>query len=322
MRQIVFTAHRTAALIEAPDPAGPLEPHEIRGRTLVSLVSPGTELNGGFLGSDFPWHPGYACVFEVEQTGGEVRDLAPGTAVFASGKHCSHQQTARRDAVPLPAGLAPEAAVFARLAGVSMSTLNTTRAHPPAHVLITGLGPVGNLAAQVFHACGYTVTAVDPAASRRASATRTGLRDVRASLTEGTPSLDGLVALHVECSGHEQAALDGCRLVAKGGEVVLVGVPWQRRTELFAHDLLHAVFHRYAVLRSGWEWQVPAHPANFQANSLTANYAAALAWLADGRLRVEGMAGLHSPRDAQKVYTGLAAQSLPEPSALFDWRLL
>ena len=69
------------------------------------------------------------------------------------------------------------------------------------------------------------------------------------------PEVARQVTLVLECSGHEQATLAGCMAVAKGGEVVRVGVLWQRQTEPFAHGLLHSILHRYAVVvvRSGWE---------------------------------------------------------------------
>ena len=163
MRRVVFPAAREAGVIEVPDFADELGPREVRGRTLVTLTSPGTELNGGFIGAPgamFPFFPGYASVFEVEAVGAEVDDLSAGAVVLSSGGHCERQQAQRNDVVALPDGLAPEAAVFARLAGVSMSTLNTTTARAPTRVLVTGLGPVGNLAAQIFAGCGYQVTAV------------------------------------------------------------------------------------------------------------------------------------------------------------------
>jgi len=321
MRQIVFTASQKVEVLDVPDLTEPLKPDEVRGRTLVSLTSPGTELNWGFLGTKFPSYPGYASVFTVEEVGSEVRDLQPGARVLGSGNHREWQQAVRQAVTPLPEGLAPENAVFARLAGVSMSTLNTTTARPPSRVLVTGLGPVGNMAAQVFTAGGYQVTAIDPFEARREDARKDGLKDVRASVGEAPDDLVNQVALHVECSGHEQAVLDGCRLVRKRGEVVLVGVPWKRRTEIYAAELLHAVFHRYVVLRSGWEWEVPVQAREFAGNSILENHAAALDWLRDGRLRVDGLATAYAPSEAQKVYDGLLAQSLPTPTALFDWRL-
>ena len=320
MRQIAFTASRQADVVDVPDLTEPLKPDEVRGRTLISLTSPGTELNWGFLGTKFPNYPGYASVFTVEEVGSEVGDLPLGSSVLYSGNHREWQQAARWDVTLLPNGLAPEKAVFARLAGVSMSTLNTTTARPPSRVLVTGLGPVGNMAAQVFVAAGYRVTAVDPFEARREDARKVGLQDVRAAVGDDSIDLMNQVALHVECSGHEQAVLDGCRCVRKRGEVVLVGVPWKRRTEIYAAELLHAIFHRYVVLRSGWEWEVPVQPQEFMGSSIIENHAAALEWLNDGRLRVDGLATAYAPSQAQMAYDGLLNQSLPTPAALFDWR--
>lgn len=321
MKRIVVTAYKTVELVDVDSLTAPLKPNEVRGKTLYSLTSPGTELNYGFLGKNFPAALGYSSVFSVDEVGSEVTDLPLGTLVLGSGLHQEFQQMFRDSVVPLPAGLDPKHALFARLSGVSMSTLNTTTANPPSRVLVTGLGPVGNLAAQIFSICGYSVTAVDPVEKRREVARQCGLTDVRANLGEGGPDLNGKVSLHVECSGHEQAVLDGCKCVRKRGEVVLVGVPWQKRTELSAFDLLHAIFHRYVVVRSGWEWEVPRQPVEFNGNSIIGNYEAALEWLAAGKLNVEALATSYLPSQGQEVYSGLLDQSLPTLAAVFDWRV-
>jgi threonine dehydrogenase-like Zn-dependent dehydrogenase len=112
--------------------------------------------------------------------------------------------------------------------------------------------------------------------------------------------------------------LDACRLVRKGGEVVLVGVPWRKRTELPAFDLLHAVFHRYVHLRSGWEWEVPRQPSDFRHGSIRENLEGALAWLASGRLRTTGLYRVADPREPQPVYEALRDQR-GELTAVFDW---
>ena len=85
----------------------------------------------------------------MEAVGSEVRSLRVGDRAFCMGPHRSFQRVAAEAAVPLPAGLAPEVAVFCRLMGVTMSTLTTTTARPPELVLVTGLGPVGHLGARI-----------------------------------------------------------------------------------------------------------------------------------------------------------------------------
>ncbi|MFV0337413.1 MAG: hypothetical protein ACK5LK_04120 [Chthoniobacterales bacterium] len=55
MKRIAFTAHKQAELIDTPDFDKPVGEDSLRGKTLCSLVSSGTELNFGYLSeSDFP----------------------------------------------------------------------------------------------------------------------------------------------------------------------------------------------------------------------------------------------------------------------------
>lgn len=318
MRQIRFTAANRAEFADLEQNEGELGPHQVAGRTLASLISPGTELNWSATTSNFPYFPGYAAVFEVDEVGENVTQVELGDRILCTGPHRERQTLAAADVIPVPGGLASAEAVFARLAGVSMATLATTSARPPSEVLVTGLGPVGNLAAQIFQHCGYRVTAVDPLEARRDLALQHGVRQVFASMTE----VESAFALHLECSGLQQPVVDGCQLVAKGGEVVLVGVPWQRQSQVEAFDLLHAVFHRYVRVRSGWEWEVPDKAVGEARNSHCANYAAAMRWIADGHLRVDGLAFVADPRGAAATYHSLAHGSASAPTAVFDWTLL
>jgi threonine dehydrogenase-like Zn-dependent dehydrogenase len=316
---VVITGRERAERLPIERNASPLSPNEVSGSTRVTLISAGTEIAAAYLGDRFPVTPGYAAVFEVEAAGESVTSLKPGGLAVCMGPHRSFQRVPEDQAVPLPAGLKPEVAVFCRMMGVSMSSLTTTMARPPQKVLVTGLGLVGNLAAQVFQRCGYEVLACDPSGTRRELARQAGIRRVTAGVPLDDPDFAGKVALALECSGHEQAALDACRMVRKRGEIVQIGTPWRRRTDRFAHELLHLVFHRYAALRSGWEWEVPLHETDFRAGSLYANFAAALNWLAEGSVKVEGLYQLVPPDDAQRAYQDLLNQRCERLGILFDW---
>lgn len=319
-KAVAFTGLRRAELLDWPVDTTPLKDNEVAGRTLVSLISPGTEINWAFdKEHDKPATAGYAAVFEVDAVGSAVTKVHPGQRVFCLGQHISRQRRNEVDVVPLPDGLAPEEAVFARLMGVSWTTLITTTARPTERVVILGLGIIGNLAAQMFRTAGYRVTGIDPAEPRRHIATRCGIADVRPTAI-GHADLESQVALAIDCSGHEQAVLDACRIVRKRGEVVLVGVPWKRRCDLQAFEILHAVFHRYVVLRSGWEWEVPHHPRDFTQGSIFGNAAAAMEWIAEKRVIVDGLYEVVSPCQAQSAYEDLMHQRGEHLSMLFDWR--
>ncbi|MEI6085734.1 MAG: zinc-binding dehydrogenase [Verrucomicrobiota bacterium] len=319
---ITFTAPEQAELLTEAVDSKPLGPKEIAGRTLASVISAGTELavyTGVASYAKMPTVPGYAAVFEAEEVGAEVNGIRRGDRLLSMGGHRSRQRTSVEQVMMVPANLDSEKAVFARLMGVSMSTLTTTTARPPGKVVVTGLGPVGNLAAQIFQNCGYEVTGCDPSESRRTLATQAGIKHVLPAV----PTSEGQFAdLVLECSGHEQAVVDGCRVVRKRGEVVLIGVPWQQRSEVSAHTLLHAVFHNYIVLRSGWEWELPPRTTEFRAGSIFANFAAALNWLADGRINIEGLYAVAPPRDVQAVYQDIRHNRTTRLATVFDWTKL
>mgnify|MGYP003339465747 CR=1 FL=1 len=76
-QSIAFTARETAQLIEA-EYDQELGADEVFGQTLYTLVSPGTELAGAYLGERFPSHPGYAAAFRVEALGADVSGIAEG----------------------------------------------------------------------------------------------------------------------------------------------------------------------------------------------------------------------------------------------------
>lgn len=319
---VTITRREHAELLPVAPDELPSEPNEVMGQTMVSLISAGTELAWAYQGDAFPRTPGYAAVFRVEQVGAQVQRVQAGDVVFCMGSHASHQRHRENEVLRLPENLPPAEAVFARLMGVSMSTVTTTTARPPARIIVAGLGPVGHLAAKIFNACGYEVLACDPNPARRDFALQHGILNVRAAIPLDDAEWCGKTALVVECSGHEQSALDGCRMLAKRGELVLVGVPWKQHTQLSAHELLHAVFHRYAVVRSGWEWELPLHATDFRPSSIWDNYRAALSWLHDGRVSVQDLYTTYSPQQCQEAYQALLHNRLEKLAVVFDWTQL
>jgi len=315
----VSTVAREQAELVDVAPPGALAGNEVRGRTVCTLISPGTELAWSYTGASFPTYPGYSAAFVAEELGAEVKGVAKGDLCFCMGPHRSFQQLDATDAHPIPRGLPPETAVLARLMGVSMTTLMTTAARPGDRIMVTGAGPVGYLAAQMFALSGYEVLVVEPDETRRRQVELSGLPCVYDKTPIDDAAVAGTVALVLECSGHEQAALDACKVVRKRGEVVLVGVPWHRRTDAYAHELLSLVFHNYVVLRSGWEWELPSHVADFNPHSIHGGFDTALRWLAGGRIRTEGLIVQVDPHDAQRVYQDLLHRRAKGLFVVFDW---
>lgn len=321
---VTFTNRREARLLSSSIDLSQPGPDEVIGKTIASMISPGTEINAGFLGDSFPHEPGYAAVCELLAVGDAVEDRQPGDYVLCTGPagiggHRQYQQCPASATVPLPEGLDPFVAVHARLMNVTMVALTTTKARPPMGVLVLGLGPVGHLGAKVFQAAGYMVTAVDPDEHRRSLAEHKGISS-RAGVPRGDPYLRSDYTVAIDCSGNEQAILDACWTIRPHGEVILTGVPWRATGNTSAHEILHAVFRNFLTLRSGWEWQIPRHPTPQGPESVFSNIAGALGWLATQKVDVSDLFELRQPVDCQSAYDDLLNHQTSALSVLFDWR--
>ena len=333
LTEIVFPRRDHVELRSYLDP--PFGRGEVHGHTLASIDSPGTALAAltGVGPGAFPARPGHAAVFQVDEIGSDVEGIAPGDTLLCQGSNRSTQQFAPHLTLPVPRGLDAATAVLARLMGVSMTTLMTTSARPGDLVVITGLGPVGYLAAHLFRISNYEVVAVDPVARRRQHAAATGIARVYPALPVDDPAVAGKVALVVECSGHEAAVAAACKVVRMGAELVLVGTPWIRKTDIFAHQVLKAVFYKIMTLRSGWEYELPLRRREFEngghnrdyhlaAQTVFSGYEKALGWLAAGKIPVDGLIRRASPQDAAAVYHALRRQEYDELFVVWDWSQL
>lgn len=316
---IVFTAEQRAELQPACRDAKPLAGDEVEGKTLFSLISAGTELNmylGNYLREGlgwgtFPLTPGYAAMFEVDRIGSDVKDVRVGDLMFSTGRHRTWQREPRAHSHLLPKGLTPEKALFARMMNVTMSALTITAARPPAPVMITGLGVVGLIGGLVFQRTGYAVFACEPIEERAELARQLGLTRVFTKVPFEDAKYAGQAALALECSGFEQATVDCCAMVKKGGEVIQVGVPMVRRSELYAQELMLRIFRNNVTYRGGSEWQsAVCHP----------QMAGALEWLSDGSIRVDGIYEIRSPENPQQTYQSILRKETTKPCVILDWR--
>ena len=160
----------------------------------------------------FPKFPGYAAVAEVVEIGPEVETVSDGDVVLCPGTHSDVVRCAARDATPVPPGLLPRSrssrGCSASDVGCQRDVRQSSEPRPR-----DGTGPIGNLAAQVVSACGFTVTSVDPVVSRRDLARACGLSDVRADLGEAWPISRTLSEHTSSAAARSSAVMSGLQTV-------------------------------------------------------------------------------------------------------------
>jgi len=235
--------------VDLPAPAA----GEIRVRTRYTLISPGTELamfNGTHIGlpnphnlfAKYPFRPGYAAIGTVEAS--ENADFAIGDTVYYQGQHQAAQvlDPARQLVLPLPAGIEPTHAPFARLAQIANTALFVSDGAPKGSVAVIGLGLVGNFAAQLYQRAGATVYAFDTLAARCDWARQSGLAhttQVTGDLAETVAAVaGGKVDLAIEATGVGALAVPCLQMVADRGTVVLLGSP-RDKVSIDTYDLIH-----------------------------------------------------------------------------------
>lgn len=329
-----------------------LRPKDVLVRTNVTLVSPGTEASW-FTGAeadapaiygavsprawDQPWttggypvRTGYSNVGEVLAVGQEV-DYVAGQRVLTMGRHASIVRIDTSEfAVPVPSHLQPQRAVVARLAGVAITSLRSANVGAGDHVVVIGLGPVGNLAAQLFQIAGCRVLGLDPLQSRREIAVACGVTEVRdpgvgdavqevREWVGATNPGDGPRVV-IEATGLPSLALQAIEMAGRMGRVVLLGTP-RRPLSADITSALARIHWLGLEITSGFEWLYPVRSDGVHGRySMAENYRQILHWIEAGRLIVEPMVTqVVSPAEAQTAYTGLADDPSNYMGVIIDW---
>lgn len=325
IQRVAIASPRQVEFEDAEISDEPLAPHEVLLRTHFSVISPGTELayyaggqDLGHIQNPYPFYPGYAAVGQVLAVGSDT-PVRPGEMVLA---HTRHQSVSRFDSrqivcVRVPDGVPHDLAPFTRLAQVSAVSIRLMRARAGDLGAVTGLGLVGNFAAQLSRCAGLRVLGVETLPERRAVAARCGIAETVEPTALGS-AVDGC-AVVLECSGQDRGVLTALSLAARYGEVFLIGAAWKRKPEVVAADIVRPVFNKFLALRSGWEWQIP-HYGDTPPGSIAGCSEWILACMDNGTLNVrEVITDRISPADAPAAYAGLQDQPAAHMGVVLDW---
>lgn len=197
--------------------------HESSGR----VVELGEGASRHAVGDRVTLEPGVPCGRCRECRAGRY-NLCPGVRFFATppidGAFATHVAIHEDFAFALPDTLSDAAGALMEPLSVGIWACRKAAIAPGDHVLVTGAGPIGQLAAQVALASGATeVTVSDVNPQRLAMAERAGAAVLDVGSTpfgETGLRVDALL----ECSGHPDALRDGILAVRPAGTAVVVGM--------------------------------------------------------------------------------------------------
>jgi len=309
-------------------------PDEVIIKNLYSQVSPGSEL-ACLAGIEdwfkIPGIPGYTAVGEVIEKGSNVT-FNKGDLVFTFGPHAQYFKINITDrwhgiCVKLPDGLSGDIASFAHLADIAISALRVSNIQLGDYVGVTGMGPIGNLAAQLAKLQGANVIVFDINETRLDIARQCGLtntinssskklKDELMKMTAGKG-----VSTLIEASVFAQVAESAMKYISQYGEMILLGTPrapYQTNLTAYLRDI--HLFNPSITVKGALEFIIPTRSIEFVKHSKERDCAIIMNLLKEERLTVKPFYTRKvSPDQAPDIYAGLQNKKDEFIGVVFDW---
>ncbi len=310
------------------------DPYDLIIKNQYSHVSAGTELAClAGLESFFqlPDTPGYTAVGEIIEKGEGIDHLKAGDMVYTYGPHKQYFKINARDrwhgvCVKIPDGLTGDTASFTHMATIAMTALRNAKIELGDHVAITGLGAIGNLAAQLAQLQGAYVYASDINEVRLDIAKKSGLETVintaKKNFKEEIEKLtngNGVSTL-VDASGMPAVVEQSLELVSFYGEVILLGSPRAKYQANLTDTLQKIHLFPSLTLKGALEFTFPTFEEEFIKHSIERNAKIVLRLLNEKKLNVEHIyTHKLSPTEAARAYEGLRDKKDEYIGVVFDW---
>ena len=273
---------------------------------------------------DQPLPLGYCNVGTVVAVGDGVSGFQVGDRVASNGPHAELVAVSQHLCAPIPAGVSDEAAAFTVLAAIGLQGIRLAQPTLGETFVVSGLGLIGLLTAQLLGAQGCLVLGLDPDPAKCALAEDLGVTalnlasgaDPVAWCLEQTGGIgvDGVLITAASSSSEPvHVAAQACR---QRGRIVLVGVTGLelRRDLFYKKELSFQVSCSYGPGRydPAYEQQGHDYPIGFVRWTEQRNFQAVLHALATVALRTEPLISHRFPiEQAPAAYELLSS---PEPS--------
>jgi 2-desacetyl-2-hydroxyethyl bacteriochlorophyllide A dehydrogenase len=326
-QRIIFTGQRQCAL-ESVAPA-PITDTAVRVKTLVSLVSTGTELicfNRNFApGSHwdnwikYPFTPGYSLIGQVTHVGAKVQQFRVGDRVAARLAHASEVVADAGDFFPVPAEMDSKMAAWfalAKIAGVGALAAQYVLGDS---VLVIGAGPIGQMSVRWAKAAGATtIICVDTLGARLALAQAGGATAVVAGAINQMEA-EILAAnggrrprVVIDSTGHAAVFSAALAMAADRGRVVLLGDTGFPDQQHLTKDV---IVRGLTV--------VGAHDGHVDVLTNAAGAGMFFKLAVSGQFNLAGL-NTHTfrPDQCQQAYETIDAQREKTMGVLFDWTVI
>lgn len=315
---------------------GALGPGEFVGRTITSVVSPGTEVAAYVglpplrAGPVYPRLVGYCNLAEVVAVGPSVTRFSPGDRVLTFQSHRSAYRTTEDSVIAVvPPSVPPAEAAATYLYHLGLNALHRARLVPGQTVAVVGLGTLGLATVAVADSCGANVVSLSDSPEARARAEAVGAREVfakddveRAIQWASQAGAQAGIDTVVTTSNRWSDWLLALKLVRKGGTIVIIGFPGRGEPLPTFNPLAseHVYDKQLTIIAAGEtpDLDVPAHDLRF---TIKRNCAYLLDLIGRRKLDARLLVSETQPRDGlATVYERLASREPTLVTCALDWQ--
>jgi predicted dehydrogenase/threonine dehydrogenase-like Zn-dependent dehydrogenase len=256
---------------------------------------------------------GYSAVGRVVAVGDGVSDLAVGDRIGCAGAQSAHHAelicVPRNLAVPVPEAVSDRDAATVTLGAIALQGVRRLQPTLGESVVVIGLGVIGQITVQLLKSAGARVIGVDIDRKRLAEAVTLGLDAAvhpddteptvqAARLTDGYGA-DGVIVTAASASNEIMSS--AFRMCRRKARVVLVGDVGLdlERADIYAKELDFLVSTSYGPGRYDRTYEEAGldYPIAYVRWTENRNLAEYLRQIADGRVRLDKMAGAEFPVD-------------------------
>lgn len=334
-RKIWVPAVNEVSCIEEDWEKGSLGDLEVLIENQCSHISAGTEL-ACIAGMEsfftIPDTPGYTAIGTIVEAGGAVAGFKPGDRVYTYGPHAEYFTIDTTDrwhglCVKVPEAVSNEEAAFTHMATIALTAVRQGGIELGDRVLVTGLGAIGNLAAQLAQLQGAEVIALDQIPQRVAAAKKAGVKGAAVVTGQELPEslqtalTDQPIQLIIDATGSAKVIEAYTPFLGPSGKIVVLGSPRAPYQTDLTRFLQH--FHLLpwnAALKGALEFIYPTHPTPFQKHSITRNAQIVLSLMQQKRLHTSPLlTQVLAPATAAEGYAGLRANPQEYLGVLIDW---
>jgi hypothetical protein len=308
-------------------------PDEIIVENIFSHLSAGTEMAcvaGIESWFPLPNTPGYTSVGRILEKGANVNHVKIDDIVYTFGPHASHFKVNVKDrfhgvCVNVPKGLEYDLASFTHMGGIALTSIRASQIELGDVVAVSGLGTIGNLAAQFAQLQGATVIAGDINNKRIKIAEECGIKYLLNVNEKGIEEfLNNIGMDKVDCwidaSGQSSVIEQSLNHIKNNGEMILLGSP---RSEYKSNltDTYRKIHLLEAIrLKSALEFTFPTHQNDFNKHSIERNSRIIMDLMIDEKIKIKPIySHLLKPEEASKAYLGLRDNPEEFIGVVFDW---